>query len=332
MPRVSVNIVTHNNAGIIDACLQAVMRQKYPDVLVTVIDNRSSDATVSRLETWQRRGVKVVSNATNEYFARAHNWGIANTDSEFVLTLNPDVLMYPDYLSQAVAAFSLSDRIGSVNGKLLLIDRESMAPEVLLSPPAAGARIDGAGLRMRRSRRPHLRGNRELACDHCLRQQYIFGIDAACGLYRRSMLEDVTIAGEVFDNDFVMYREDVDLAWRAQLFGWDSYYAPEAIAYHVRAFHVGRGRAALPATLKRHSVKNGWLLTMKNDTPQSILRDLPWILPYQVKILAGLLTVEHSSLGAIGDLLRLLPAMRWKRSLVQRRRSRSDAELRRWFE
>ena len=50
---------------------------------------------------------------------------------------------------------------------------------------------------------------------------------------------------EYFDNDFVMYREDVDLAWRAQLFGWESRYEPAARGRHVRSFHLGRDRRVM---------------------------------------------------------------------------------------
>ena len=53
-------------------------------------------------------------------------------------------------------------------------------------------------------------------------------------LYRREMLEDTRVAGEYFDEDFFAYREDADLAWRAQLLGWSCLYVPEAIARHGR--------------------------------------------------------------------------------------------------
>jgi GT2 family glycosyltransferase len=149
------------------------------------------------------------------------------------------------------------------------------------------------------------------------------------------MLDDIAIetaAGrEFFDNDFVMYREDVDLAWRAQLFGWDTWYEPAARGYHVRSFHLGRDRARMSPFLRRHSVKNGWFLLVKHDEPGTLMRNLPFVLPYQAKILAGLLTIERSSLGAIGDFLRLLPRFRAKRAQIMARRRRTTRDLARWF-
>jgi GT2 family glycosyltransferase len=332
LARVAVNIVTHNSAESVETCLQSVFDQDFEDVEVTVIDNVSRDGTVNRLAPWRERGVRLMANATNLYYARAHNLGIEETASEIVLTLNPDVILRSDFLRKAVQALERSPRIGAVNGKLLLPPEGRLNLGMLRQPPSAETLIDSAGLMMYRSRRPYLRGNRKPHGDCCLEGAYIFGVDGACALYRRSMLEDVAIEGEVFDSDFVMYREDVDLAWRAQLLGWDSYYAPEALGYHVRGFHLGRGRKEIPTLLKRHSVKNGWLLLLKNDTLGSLARDWRYIAPYQLKIAAGLLAVERSSLAALPDTLGLLPRIMRKRAEIQGRRRRPEEEMRKWFE
>lgn len=332
MPRVAINIVTYNSATTIDACLQGLFRQEYRDFEVSVIDNASRDDTVARVHRWQDRGVRLTVNERNEYFSRAHNCAIDQTNSEFVLALNPDVVIQPDYLSYVLRAFDRSPRVGSVNGKLLLFKAGAMNPETLSLRASADDLIDGAGLMMYRSRRPYLRGNRMPGWKSCLRPQYIFGADAACGAYRRRMLEDVNIGGEYFDEDFVIYREDVDLAWRAQLLGWDSFYVPQAVGYHVRGFHLGQDRRAVPNELKRHSVKNGWLLLLKNDTMNSLLRYSSHILPYQVKIAAGLVTIEPSSLGALSDVARLLPSMMQKREQIQSRRRKSERQMAAWFE
>src|SRR5690242_18617318 len=136
MARVAINIVTYNSAATIRACLEAVFQQEYRDFCVTVIDNHSTDETLEYVAPWQDRGLELIVNDENQYFSRAHNQAIALTDSEFVLTLNPDVVMYPTYLARIVHAFSLSPRIGSVNGKLLLLEQHDLRPEVLTAPPA----------------------------------------------------------------------------------------------------------------------------------------------------------------------------------------------------
>lgn len=332
MARVAINIVTYNSAGIIDACLASVFRQEYRDFSVMVIDNGSQDSTVETLDRWQKHDVRVLTNDANLYYSRAHNYGIRETDSEFVVTLNPDVIIRSDFLTHVVQAFERSPRIGSVNGKLLLLDSTQTNFDLVSALPLDEMLIDSAGLMMYRSRRPFLRGNRKPGGTHCLEPRYIFGADGACAAYRRTMLDDTVIEGEYFDNDFVIYREDVDLAWRAQLYGWDAYYVPQAVGYHVRGFHPGQSRRSIPNHLKRQSVKNGWLLVIKNDTLDSVLRDSLYVGPYQLKVIAGMLGMERSSLGAIPDTLKLLPRMRNKRREIQAGRRRADEELRRWFE
>ncbi len=332
MPRFAINIVTFNSARSINTCLESVFGQECRDFGVTVIDNGSTDDTMARLEHWRELGARVMSMGRNLYYARAHNTGIRETDSEFVLTLNPDVVMRPDYLLQVAQAFALSPRIGSVNGKLMLLQALPVGLEETLALDSSELVVDGAGLMMLRSRRPFLRCHRALAMSGCVEPRYIFGADGACAAYRRAMLEDTAIEGEYFDEDFVIYREDVDLAWRAQLYGWDSYYMPAAMGYHMRGFHLGQNRRSIPAYIKRQSVKNGWLLLIKNDTLRALVQNVPSIVLYQAKILGGLLTIEQRSLPAVVDVIRLWPRMQRKRAVIQSRRVRTDHEMHAWFE
>ena len=77
---------------------------------------------------------------------------------------------------------------------------------------------------------------------------FVFAIGltvAACGaaaLYRREMIDDVSEGDNFFDPDFFAYREDADVAWRAQLLGWRCLYVPGAVGYHVRTVVPGNRR------------------------------------------------------------------------------------------
>ena len=74
------------------------------------------------------------------------------------------------------------------------------------------------------------RGSQEVDNGHYLKNEYVFGATAAAALYRREMIDDISIDGEFFDPDFFVYREDADVAWRAQLLGWRCIYTPHAAA------------------------------------------------------------------------------------------------------
>lgn len=331
MPRVDVHIVTYNSAECIDECLASVIRQRFQDFQITVFDNGSQDNTSDRLLAWESRNVRVVMNGSNLYYSRAHNLAIRESSAEYVLVLNPDVILDASFLAHAVAAMDRIQKVGSVNGLLIRVKPGDLGVEIAKTPHHTSILLDGAGLMMHKSRRPDLRGNNQPAKPPYLKPSYIFGADAACALYRRSMLEDVAVGGEYFDEDFKIYREDVDLAWRAQLLGWDCLYLPSALAYHVRSFRPGQNRRSISTVLKRHSVKNGWLLVVKNDSAGALLKNLVWVLSYQLKILSGLVFVEPSSLAAIPSTVRLLPKILHKRTEIKKRRVRSEADMRKWF-
>lgn len=331
MARIDVHIVTYNSAECIDDCLESVIRQHFRDFQVTVFDNGSQDNTADRLLAWKSHGVRVVMNGTNLYYSRAHNLAIRESSAEFVLVLNPDVILDAGFLGHAVEAMDRIQKVGSVNGLLIRVNPGDLGVEIAKTPRNISMLLDGAGLMMHKSRRPDLRGNNQPAKSPYLKPAFIFGADAACALYRRSMLENVAVDGEYFDEDFMIYREDVDLAWRAQLLGWDCLYLPSAIAYHARSFRPGQNRRSISAFLKRNSVKNGWLLVVKNDFAGALLKNMVWVLPYQLKIMSGLVFIEPSSLAAIPSTVRLLPKIMHKRAEIKKRRVRSEADMRKWF-
>jgi GT2 family glycosyltransferase len=144
------------------------------------------------------------------------------------------------------------------------------------------------------------------------------------------MVEDVSIDGEFFDEEFFSYREDADLAWRAQLMGWKCLYVPAAVGWHERRVTPER-REQLPDEINWHSVKNrflmwykniGWGLYGRTGLPVS-WRNL-MILGYAVLRKWMLFSAFFYPVLHGGSILR-------KRRIIQRKRRVSDRELARWF-
>jgi len=174
------------------------------------------------------------------------------------------------------------------------------------------------------------RGSREVDNGHYLRYEYVFGATAAAALYRRKAIEDVSIDGEFFDSDFFVYREDADVAWRAQLMGWTCLYVPFARGYHVRKVLPGN-RRALPPEINMHSVKNRFLMRIKNISPSLYRRNLLSITVRDLLVVMCCLTWEHTSLKAFWYLARNWRHVIEKRRIVQARRRVDDSYMASWF-
>ena len=320
-PTVCISIVTFNSSRYIRRCLDAVMAQKGICATIVVVDNASADGTAAILREFGSR-IQVIWNQSNVGFAEAQNQGIRASRAEWVLTLNPDLLMEEDFVRRLVDAGELDTGAGAVCGKLLSIGKGFQ--------PLAERRIDSTGLFFTPTVRHFDRGSRELDDGAYDRAEYVFGACAAAALYRRQMIDDVSIDGDFFDPDFFAYREDADVAWRAQLLGWRCIYTPAAVGWHVRSVIPGDRRSIAPS-INMHSVKNRFLMRIKNATP-GLYRHC-W-LPMTVRdlaVVAGCLLLEPRSLPAFWQVAKCWPAMKQSRREIMRRRRVSDGELMRWF-
>src|SRR5580765_7014919 len=117
---VSVTLVTYNSGRFIRRCLESVLEQAYSQLEVIVVDNASTDGTVDILEQFEDR-CRIIYNDENIGFAAAQNQAIASSGGDWILTLNPDVLLLPNFVQALVDAGNVHPKIGTVCGKLLAI-------------------------------------------------------------------------------------------------------------------------------------------------------------------------------------------------------------------
>ena len=318
---VAVTIVTYNSGRFIKRCLESVLDQQYSEVEIIVVDNCSTDGTVDILEPFQSR-CRIIYNDENIGFAAAQNQAIALSRSDWVLTLNPDVLLLPDFLQALVHAGNLDASVGTVCGKLLTMSAGFDFPEKPV--------VDSTGIFFTPNLRHLDRGSLEVDNGHYRQYEYVFGATAAAALYRREMIEDILVDGEFFDSDFFVYREDADVAWRAQLLGWKCLYAPYARGYHVRKALPGN-RRALPAEINMHSVKNRFLLRLKNISADVYRKNWLSITLRDCMVVGCCLLWEFTSLKAFLFLFRNYRRVMEKRRQIQERRRVDDKYMASWF-
>lgn len=319
--QVSVTIVTYNSGRFIKRCLESVLAQRYPSLEIIVIDNASSDGTPDILEQFEDR-CQIVYNQENVGFAGAQNQAIALSNGSWVLTLNPDVLLHTDFVRELVVAGQVDPQIGTVCGKLLTLKSTFEIPDE--------QRVDSTGIFFNPMLRHLDRGSQEIDNGHYLKFEYVFGATAAAALYRRKMIDDISVDGEFFDSDFFVYREDADVAWRAQLLGWKCIYTPLACGYHVRSVLPGI-RRALPADINMHSVKNRFLMRIKNITPGVYWRNFLSITFRDATVLVCCVAREQSSLRAFPFLVKNFRRFIEKRRRIMERRRVSDEYMASWF-
>ncbi len=305
MSRTTVLVLSVDEADRLAYCLPAALAQ--PGARVVVVDNACTDRTAALCE---ELGVEVVRLHPRRPYAAAVNAGLAATGGD-VLLLNADCVLAPGFLEAATRALSPAG-IGSVAPKL--VRATGMTPQDRLRV------LDTAGMRIGRCRKNGLVGHGEPESRYGARAP-AFGGDGACVLYRRETLDACALGAEVLDEDLALWASDVDLAWRAQLLGWECAYEPGAVAWHVR-FYSPTTRAALSEEHRRRQFTNRLLMVVKNETAAGFARDAPWILGYELLALGHVLVRERHLLRGYAGAARLMRAALRRRRVVQARRAR----------
>jgi GT2 family glycosyltransferase len=307
----SVVLVTWNSATHLRRCLDGIARQTYRPIELIAVDNASIDDSAAIVAP---HAAKQIRNETNRGFSAAVNQAIAAASGEFVLLVNPDAFLEPRYAERLIEA--MGEEFGMATGKLLLAETPHL--------------IDSMGIRMTRSGRHLDIGQGTPNAEGRTPKAEVFGVSGAAAMYRMSFLRGVAVDGEIFDEDFFAYREDADLAWRGRLFGWRAVYVPSAVAYHVRRV-TPEARRALPPEINMHSVKNRFLLRLKNEGVYLALRNAIFEIPRDLLTIGAVLTIERTSLPALTWLWRNRRRVFAKRRAIQRRRRVTDRQLARWF-
>jgi GT2 family glycosyltransferase len=271
----------------------------------------------------------VQASRRNIGFCAAQNRLISSGTSEYALVLNPDVVLEPDFLAVLVESLEAYPSAGSATGKLWRWN-DGGQPEIAAPEAGSGSILDTTGMFLTPNQRHLDRGSEEPDLGQYEVKQYVFGASGAAALYRRAMLEDVKLEGQYFDESFFAYREDADLAWRAQWLGWSCLYVPQARGHHVRRVLPHR-RSSIAADINMHSFKNRFLLRIKNMDLATYLRFFLPITARDLLAITYVMLCEPSSLRALPLLYRAFPRAWAQRKEIRRKRRVSPAEIRSWF-
>jgi GT2 family glycosyltransferase len=340
---VGVIIANWNGRQFLDTCLASLSAQTYPHVKIFIVDNGSTDDSISFLER-NYPHITLIKNDSNLGFARANNIGIEaalQDDSiAYVALLNNDTEVDARWLQELVISMEHKDAIGVVASKITNYTHRTVID-------SAGDFISSQSLQIRN------RGNGEVDVGQYQESEEVFAASAAASLVRRKTLEDINICNEYFDNDFGNYVEDVDLCVRARLMGWLCWYAPEA-----RAYHIGSATSTkLSSSWKyRLTLRNRVLMAIKDfpltysfrmlffcivptahEVKSIIFMTIPWANRFRRHpekkplVTFSFRTMVTIYLGGIFDAMLVVPTIIRKRHKIMSKRKISDSVIRQWF-
>ena len=304
MSRNGFVILSSDEAPLLEHSLARAVSEGFDDGLV--IDNASTDQTASLAA---RLGVTVLPLRRRVPYTEAMNAGLHALDCDVVAMLQADTFVGPGYLEACLAALA-DGGVGSVAPKLV----RALGPAESDRLPL----LDAAAMSFDRRRKNSLVGHGAPAAEFDVEAE-VFGADGAAAVWRRAALEDCAVDGDYFDQNMPGWGCDADLAWRAQLLGWRSRYAPGAIVHHVRRFSPTTRASSLPAD-RRTQFRNRLLMIAKNDAWGDVLRDLGPLVLYELLALGYAVLREHELLGGYLEAWQRLPEARRQHRLIQARR------------
>ena len=259
MNRIAVIIVTHNSERVLDRCLSALQNQTLRPEIIVLVDAGSGDT--GYLDKYSGDDRIRLYLEKNIGFARANNVGVQHLDSDLdcILFLNPDAFPEEDCLELACRYLERNQDAGCVGGRLLGFDAGLQQ---------ATGRLDSTGV-FRKWYGCWYDRDQGKPDDGRHREEQ--DVPALCGAFlfcRKRMLDQVALEQDVvFDPDFFLYKEDIELCLRIGKTHWKIDYLPDILVYHCRGWGE---RRKMPHARRLLAARSELLLYTKHPSPYII--------------------------------------------------------------
>lgn len=259
--KVTIVIPNYNGKHFMEPCLASLKEQTCQDYKVLVVDNASTDGSLEYMKEHYPE-IEVIALDKNYGFSKAVNVGIQHSTTPYVILLNNDTTVDPHYVEEMIKAIERSPRIFSVSSKMI----QMYHPEL----------IDSAGDLYTLLGWGVCRGTGRPVSNYTEADE-IFTACAGAAIYRRSAFSKIGY----FDENHFAYLEDIDVGYRAKIYGYKNTYCPTALVYHVGSGTSGSKYNSFKVKL---SARNNIYLNYKNmPILQLILNFFPLLTGYVVK-------------------------------------------------
>ncbi|RJO59258.1 glycosyltransferase family 2 protein [Candidatus Parcubacteria bacterium] len=265
-----ISLVSWNSEPWLEKCLRALKAQTIKPKNIFVVDNNSQDGSLKVLKQFSE--VQVFPQNANLGFAKAHNLNISKSSTDFILALNPDVVLEADYAEKLLDFARNNPRAAALVGSIFSL---------------GATEIDTAGLKITIWRK--VKEIKKLFSE----PTQIFGVSGAVAMLRRNALEQIKVNAQFLNEAFFAYKEDIELAWRLRWAGWQAFCIPQAKAQHFRVLKTEAPRKTRAAERRRLSYRNQLLLYPSVESLKTFLPHAWAILPAEIFRLVFLLLTDY---------------------------------------
>lgn len=263
MQEVSVIIPNYNGMAYLDGVLASLEQQTLTNFEVILVDNGSEDgscAFVAGRYPW----VHMIELQENFGFCKAVNEGIKAARSRYVLLLNNDIEVEKEFLEEMVNALKRHKKAFSCSAKMIQFhDRDKLDD--------AGNYYCALGWAFARGKGKDIHSYEK--------EERVFACCAGAAIYRKKIFDKIGY----FDEEHFAYLEDMDIGYRARIYGYENWYAPKAVVYHVGS---GTSGSRYNQFKTRYSSRNNIYMIYKNMPLVQIVLNMPFLMVgFGIKIL-----------------------------------------------
>lgn len=252
--KITIIIPNYNNIKLLINLIESLKKATTIPYELIIVDDKSEDNSVEYLKKHYPE-IRLLVNDINHGFAYTVNRGIKNAKTEYVYLLNNDTTVDPDFLVDPLRIMESDDEIFAISSKMIQLNNHDLIED-------AG---DEYTILSWSKKRGYNKSQSKYSQDG-----EVFSACAGAALYRRDVFDKIGF----FDENFGSYVEDMDLSFRAHLYGYKIYYAAHSIVYHIGSASTGSQYNPFKVEI---SARNNIYLIYKNMPTWMIIINSPFI-------------------------------------------------------
>jgi len=253
-PSVDIIICAHNNKELTSQCLDSLLNLSYPNCRIILVDDCSSDDSVSFLRN-KYPTITIVENEKNLGAAKTRSNGIKLSKAKYIVTMDNDAVLSPDWLTKMIELMESDKSIGQANGKVLSLNDSKILLEA------------GGSMRFRGKGYPIGLGKSSVDEKYNKTREVLY-VATASMIVRRKVFDDI---GRFCDLYYYGY-EDTDLSLRINIAGYKVIYYPKAISRHMVSSTVSQ---TIGKKRVYYWMRNRLLIMFRNYELKNLIKYLP---------------------------------------------------------